>query len=130
MDWTDDILGISHAHHTLEAEVGTYLCGKCFYSDRELFKFRQVRWVEKCDRSLETYGSIQENQICYPTLFRLAMDILPIQASAVPGEWVFSSSKKTTTQHRSQIKGEHMKEIQVLKFAINHDQHKWYKPGG
>ena len=50
------------------------------------------------------------------------MDILPIQASAVPSERVFSSSKETTTQRRSRITGEHMEEIQVLKFAINRDQ--------
>lgn len=50
------------------------------------------------------------------------MDILPIQASSVPCERVFSSSKETTTQRRNRTTGEHMEEIQILKFAINQDQ--------
>ncbi|KAK7692992.1 hypothetical protein QCA50_004634 [Cerrena zonata] len=36
----------------------------------------------------------QENSDRYPTIFRLAMDIIPIQGSAVPCERVFSSAKR------------------------------------
>jgi hypothetical protein len=41
---------------------------------------------------------LQENQLRYPTLFRLALDVLAIQASAVPCERVFSSAKATMAQ--------------------------------
>ena len=48
------------------------------------------------------------------------MDVLPAQASAVPCEHVFSSSKETCTLQRSQISPQLMEALQVLKFA-----HKW-----
>lgn len=46
------------------------------------------------------------------------MDILPIQASAVPCERVFSSSKETVTARRSRISPELMEGLQLLKYSI------------
>jgi hypothetical protein len=46
------------------------------------------------------------------------MDILPIQASAVPCERVFSSSKETMTARRSRISPELMEGLQLLKYSI------------
>jgi hypothetical protein len=46
------------------------------------------------------------------------MDILPIQASAVPCERVFSSAKETTTDRRNKISAELMEALQILKFSI------------
>lgn len=46
------------------------------------------------------------------------MDILPIQASAVPCERVFSSGKETTTARRNRIGPDLMEALQILKFAI------------
>jgi hypothetical protein len=46
------------------------------------------------------------------------MDILPIQASAVPCERVFSSAKETTTPRRNRISPELMEMLQILKFSI------------
>jgi hypothetical protein len=60
----------------------------------------------------------KENQIRYPTLFALSLDILPIQASAVPCERVFSSAKATMASRRSRIKPELMEALQLLKFSI------------
>ena len=48
------------------------------------------------------------------------MDILPIQASAVPCERVFSSGKETMTARRSRISHTMMEALQILKFAIRH----------
>lgn len=45
------------------------------------------------------------------------MDILPIQASAVPCERIFSSSKLTMTQQRTRIHPRTMEALQVLKFS-------------
>ena len=46
------------------------------------------------------------------------MDILSIQASAVPCERVFSSAKETTTPRRNRIAPELMEALQILKFSL------------
>lgn len=48
------------------------------------------------------------------------MDILPIQASAVPCERAFSSSKVTMSARRNRITPGLMEALQVLKFSIKH----------
>jgi hAT family C-terminal dimerisation region len=60
----------------------------------------------------------QENQLHYPTLFRLALDVLAIQASAVPCERVFSSAKATMALRHNRIKPELMEALQLLKFSV------------
>ena len=45
------------------------------------------------------------------------MDILPIQASSVPCERVFSSSKETTTARRNKLHPQLVEALQVLKFG-------------
>src|SRR5271168_5364039 len=54
----------------------------------------------------------------FPTIFRIAMDYLPIQASAVPCERVFLSSAETGTKKRNRIKPELMEALQILKFSL------------
>jgi trehalose/maltose hydrolase-like predicted phosphorylase len=46
------------------------------------------------------------------------MDILPIQASAVPCERIFSSAGETTTKRRNNINPKLMEALQMLKFAL------------
>jgi hypothetical protein len=46
------------------------------------------------------------------------MDIIPIQASSVPCERVFSSGKETMTPRRSRISAHLMECLQILKFSI------------
>ena len=46
------------------------------------------------------------------------MDILPIPASAVPCERVFSSAKETTTARHGRISPQLMESLQMLKFSI------------
>jgi hAT family C-terminal dimerisation region len=45
------------------------------------------------------------------------MDILPIQASSVPCERVFLSSKETTTARRNKLHPQLVEALQVLKFG-------------
>ncbi|PCH42723.1 hypothetical protein WOLCODRAFT_35289, partial [Wolfiporia cocos MD-104 SS10] len=52
----------------------------------------------------------------YPTIFVLAMDILPIQASSVPCERVFSSGKETTVPCQNRLSPEMMEALQMLKY--------------
>ena len=61
---------------------------------------------------------MQEHQNQYPRIFRLAMDIIPIQASSVACERVFSSGKQTMTPRRSRISAKLMEALQILKFSI------------
>ena len=46
------------------------------------------------------------------------MDVLPIQASAVPCEQVFSSAKVTMAPRRSRIAPNLMEALQLLKFTL------------
>jgi hypothetical protein len=58
----------------------------------------------------------------YPTIFRMAMDYLPIQASAVPCERVFSSSAETDTKKRNRISPILMEALQMLKFHLKKER--------
>lgn len=46
------------------------------------------------------------------------MDVLPIQASAVPCERVFSSAKETMASRRNHISPNLMEALQLLKFTL------------
>ncbi|KIK55890.1 hypothetical protein GYMLUDRAFT_130342, partial [Collybiopsis luxurians FD-317 M1] len=56
----------------------------------------------------------------FPTIFRLALDILPIQGTAVPCERSFSSGAETKTKRRNQMKAELMEALQMLKYGYRH----------
>ena len=58
------------------------------------------------------------NETRYKTLFAMAADILPVQASAVPCERVFSSSKETATVRHNRISGKLMEQFQILKYLL------------
>ena len=60
---------------------------------------------------------LQLNQASQVTWFAIAMDYLPIQASAVPSERIFSSSAQTDTARRNRIKPILMESLQMLKFG-------------
>ncbi|KAF8158577.1 hypothetical protein B0H34DRAFT_656023, partial [Crassisporium funariophilum] len=57
----------------------------------------------------------------YPLLYKIALDILPVQASAVPCECVFLSSKETDAERRSNLLMFKMEELQILKFSYQKD---------
>jgi hypothetical protein len=61
---------------------------------------------------------VQINSTVFPTLFAMAMDYLPIQASAVSCERVFSSSAETDTKKRNRINPLLMESLQMLKFHL------------
>jgi len=102
-DRAHNILGMGRRHvqpveRSVETEVELYLADSSAASTSLLY------W--------------QENSARYPTIFKLAMDILPIQSSAVPCKRVFSSAKETMTARRNRIGPELMTSLQILKFSI------------
>jgi hypothetical protein len=51
-------------------------------------------------------------------LFSITMDYLPVQATSVPCERVFSSAKDTDTTKRNQISPVLMEALQMLKYML------------
>jgi hAT family C-terminal dimerisation region len=54
----------------------------------------------------------------FPMLFSIAMDYLPVQATSISCEHVFSSAKDTDTAKRNQINPVLMEALQMLKYAL------------
>ena len=100
---------------SLEEEVDSYLA----VPSRE--EWDSIAFWEVCyvvDLILDAYlYDLQANQNKFPTLFKLAMDILSIQASSVPCERVFSSSKETITARRNALSPPLVEALQLLKYA-------------
>src|SRR5258707_14679993 len=67
-------------------------------------------------------GTIQINKAEFPTLFGIALDYLPIQASSVPCERVFSSTKETDTLKCNRIHPVLMEALQTLKFSLKKER--------
>ena len=47
----------------------------------------------------------------------MALDVLPVQASSVPCEQLFSGSKQTATDRRARLGADCLEELQLMKFA-------------
>ena len=60
-------------------------------------------------------------QATWPTIFQGDLDYLPIQASTVLSERVFSSSAEMDTKKRNRINPILMESLQMLKFAFKKD---------
>ncbi|GLB45634.1 putative hAT family C-terminal dimerisation region [Lyophyllum shimeji] len=80
--------------------------------------------IEKCeeldDFDLERFWMTHKRT--YPLFFRVALDVMPAQASSVPCERVFSSSKETDTIRRSQLSPVMMEILQMLKFMFRSER--------
>ncbi len=70
------------------------------------------------DGSVYTDKALQSNCLTHPTIFAIAMDYLPIQASLVPCKRVFSLSTEMDMKWRNCINPDLMEVLQVLKFQL------------
>jgi hypothetical protein len=52
----------------------------------------------------------------FPTLSRVALDVLPISASSVPCERLFSAGKEIADERRARLNPEIFEQLQMLKF--------------
>ena len=114
-----DILGLNRVTSTqpkvsLEKEVDQYLSNP--NSGSGMLAFWQVINVLSAICFFAKF--IQEHEHQYPRIFKLAMDIIPIQASSVPCERVFSSGKETMALRRRRITANLMEALQMLKYSI------------
>ncbi|KDN41816.1 hypothetical protein RSAG8_07187, partial [Rhizoctonia solani AG-8 WAC10335] len=77
-------------------------------------------WTAESEQigSVELVEYWKVHQYTYPLLYRIAMNVLPAQASSVSSERVFSSSKETCTSERSRLSAESMEYLQVLKHLL------------
>ena len=60
---------------------------------------------------------LQDNHHRFPTLGRIALDMLPCQASSVPCERLFSASKQTATDLCAWLGAQWFEELQLMKYA-------------
>ena len=62
-------------------------------------------------------STLQTHAKVYPTLAKIALDVLPAQASSVPCERLFSAGKEIAVARRSQLGADLFEQLQMLKFA-------------
>lgn len=106
------------AEQTVLQEYEAYAKAQLSPKGTDLVKFWVVSNLYMMARICCVHGSQQMNEFTFPTLFAMAMDYLPIQASSVPSERVFSSSSETDTVRRNRIKPALMEALQMLKFGL------------
>jgi hypothetical protein len=99
---------------SVEDEFAKYANATLSKSTQGILQFWTVR--AELDFYLLTHSSSQANAEEYPNIYKIAMDYLPIQASAVPCERVFSSSAETDTKRRNCIKPILMEALQIIKY--------------
>ncbi|KZT30253.1 hATC-domain-containing protein, partial [Neolentinus lepideus HHB14362 ss-1] len=90
--------------------------------DEELERYLAAGIIE--DDALDDFDLVsfwQGNQHQYPLLYHVALDILPVQASAVPCERVFSSSGETDDARRSRLSVFIFEVLQILKYLYRHE---------
>ena len=57
----------------------------------------------------------------FPTLARIALDILPIPASSVPCERLFSVGKQVATDRRARLGSDRFEQLQIMRSAWKDD---------
>lgn len=107
---------------SIEQEYQAYVTANPCSTD--IMKFWEVRIYNDIDKysRINTLLTSQANEDTFPTLFEIAMDYLPIQATSVPSERIFSSSSETDTKKRNRIHPVLMEALQMLKCALKNDR--------
>ncbi|KAL0565872.1 hypothetical protein V5O48_016148, partial [Marasmius crinis-equi] len=91
----------------------------------ELKRFRDEPIIEDGSATMNDFDLLrwwQLDRSKYPLLYKIAMDVLPIQESAVPCERIFSSSKETDTDRCNRLKPETFERLQIMKFIYRRNR--------
>jgi hypothetical protein len=110
-----------YSEGTVEREFDRYQSSKPSIRETDILHFWAVSFRYTWGWTLPIQ-MIQVNRNEFPTLFAIAMDYLPIQASSVPCERVFSSAKETDTLKRNRIHPMLMEALQMMKFSLKKDR--------
>lgn len=108
---------------TVEEEFNNYIITAPKYQVAlDPIKFWEVSICPNNNMMSLMYIKFKTNRETFPTIFKIALDYLPIQASSVPCERVFSSSAETDTNKRNRIKADLMEALQLLKYAYKKER--------
>jgi len=102
---------------TLEQEYQSYVTAPLSKPGTDMLKFWEVGNLS-ITSLIYSYTVQQLSESTQPTFFGMSLNFIPIQASAVPSECVFSSSTETDTKKRNRINPVLMEALQMLKFAF------------
>jgi hypothetical protein len=105
---------------SIEQDYQTYITAPLSLKNVNIIKFWEV--IAEFDFVIFIDEILQVNGATFPILFQMAMDYLPIQASSVPCEHIFSSSAETDTKKRNHISPLLMEALQMLKFHLKKDR--------
>lgn len=104
---------------SVKAEFRKYALAETSSAETDILRFWEVRFHGPMGHGAATHLiHEQANRTEFPTLFAIAMDYLPIQATSVPCERVFSSAKETDTAKRNRTSPVLMEALQLLKFSL------------
>src|SRR6266481_5994893 len=112
-----DIITQEQSEPSIEEEYASYVTMPA-YCSANIVNYWEVGSIALSFVTVLFSSAPQTSKLQYPTLFAIAMDYLPIQASAVPCEQAFSSRAETLTAHCNRIKLGLMEALQMLKFAM------------
>ncbi|KAJ2965768.1 hypothetical protein NUW54_g14008 [Trametes sanguinea] len=74
------------------------------------------------DQDIDLLRYWQSHEAEYPYLYRVALDILPVPASSVPCERVFSMCKDIDTLRRNGLDAAMLEVLQVLKHSLKQER--------
>jgi len=80
----------------------------------ELHRYKEEPLIPE-NVTLDLVSHWDESERVFPLTFKVALDILPVQAYSVPCERAFSSSKETGIMRRSLLSASMLEVLQVLK---------------
>lgn len=113
-----DIISREQSQATIEDEYSSYVTTPVNRAPVNLVSYWEVCSIALSFVSVLFSSAPQMAKSQHPTFFEMAMDYLPIQASAVPCERAFSAGAETLTARRNRIKPSLMEALQMLKFAL------------
>ncbi|KAL4242848.1 Ribonuclease H-like superfamily protein [Abortiporus biennis] len=88
------------------------------YVTKELLRYEAENSTFSIEHSCDLLKYWQVNDKNYPYLYRVALDVLPVQASAVSCERVFSSAKETDSLQRNKLSPALLEALQILKYRF------------